>query len=75
MNTSLSMGLGNERQTTLIDSIDDPGIRQQANFMRSILRSRGNPEEQLQLLNEMDMPDIFRQQFKAQILRSAARGH
>lgn len=75
LNTAMQLSQSRDEQLRLIESIDDSEKRQQAMFMRVIMESKDNPEEMVRQLDSMDMPDIFRQQIKAQILRGAARGN
>ncbi len=75
LNTAMQMSQSRDEQLRLIASIDDSEKRQQAMFMRVMLESKDDPEEMVRQLESMDMPDIFRQQIKAQILRGAARGY
>ena len=62
-------------QTRLIESIDDSELRRQALLLRDMMQSRSDPEELIRQLDAIEMPAIFRQQMKAEILRSAARGY
>lgn len=75
LNTAMQLSQNKDEQQRLIESIDDAEKRQQALFMRAMLETKNDPAEMLRQLDSMDMPDIFRQQIKAQLLRSAARGY
>ena len=75
VNTVVGMAHQGNDQSTLIDSIDNPRKREQAIWMQDLWQSRDDPDALIRKLDTMEMPDLFRQQMKAQILRSAARGN
>jgi hypothetical protein len=75
MNTATSLSRDSDKQLRLIESIDDSEKRKQAMFMRTISQNRDDPDELIRQLDAMEMPDMFKQQIKAQILRGAARGN
>ena len=75
VNTVVGMAHQGNDQSTLIDSIDNPRKREQAIWMQDLWQSSDDPDALIRKLDTMEMPDLFRQQMKAQILRSAARGN
>ena len=74
VNASLNLYGQPELQEELVNSISDAEKREQAQFMRGMMENRGDPEELLRRLDSIDMPAIFKQQIKAEILRSSVRG-
>ncbi len=74
MNTAMNSQRDSEETIQLLNTIDDEGKRQEAILLHSLMRSRDDPEKMMQQLEQLDMPEFMRQQLKAEIMRSAARG-
>jgi hypothetical protein len=71
VNATANMAGQSDEQVALIESIDDEDKRQQAMFIHAISNARGDPEEVIRQLEQMDMPEFFKQQVKAQLLRQS----
>lgn len=74
VNASSNMFRQGDKQLELIESIDDADKRQQAMLIRAISNSRDDPDEVIRQLEKMEMPEFFKQQIKAQLLRQSVGG-
>jgi hypothetical protein len=73
-NAAASMYRQSDTQLEIIESIDDADKRQQAMFMRGMTNSRDDPEELIRQLELIEMPELFKQQIKAGLLRRSVSG-
>ena len=73
-NAAASMYRQSDTQLEIIESIDDADKRQQAMFIRGMANSRDDPEELIRQLELIEMPELFKQQIKAQLLRRSVSG-
>lgn len=75
VNATMDMYAMGDLQDELIQSVDDPHKRDQAMLIQGLMNSRNDPEELISRLEQMEIPEIFKQQLKSELLRGSLRGY